>query len=201
MSDSIGMAKSANTGREPMAENAALEPRPFLYTEPVAVPARGEQGIEGVDLLTERTGQDIPSLVRSLVNHTIALQNRSALLTGHARPIAISVLNRRRRSARAWLLTVMTGQVDRGTLHSLVHTWIPQLAGTGPEIAKSLGTGLNCIEFVRGAMTALIFQEAEANLIPAAKALHALETVLGIHMQALREACLVAGAKPSGVRA
>lgn len=162
------------------------EPRPFLYLEPQPIAAAGDP-IEGADELEARALEAVPALVRALVNHTIALQHRDKLRNGTARPIPISVLNRRRRSARAWALAVVTGRTDRATLHALTHTWIPQLAGTGPEIRQSARTGYLCMEFLRGAITAHIFDTPAANLVPAAKALHALNQTLGIHLQALRQ--------------
>jgi hypothetical protein len=44
------------------------------------------------------------------------------------------------------------------------------------------------VEFVRGAMSALVMGEFAANLVPHAKALTVLETVLSLHLRALRDA-------------
>ena len=178
------MAKSANDAGWVQHK----EPRPFLYLDPRPVPSSSsESPREGVDELAHRVLDEVPALVRALVNHTIAQQNRDSLRSGRAQPIPISVLNRRRRSARAWIVAILGGRTDRATLHALTHTWIPQLAGTGPEIRQSARTGYLCMEFLRGAITANIFGGPANNLVPAAKALYALDNVLGVHLQALRE--------------
>jgi len=178
----------ANSATDDVATALHKEPRPFLYLEPQPIPRADDPAVtEGVAELEACAIDDVPALVRALVNHTIALQQRDSLRNGTARPIPISVLNRRRRSARAWAVAVIMGRTDRATLHALTHTWVPQLAGTGPEIRKAARTGYLCMEFLRGAITARIFDAPAANLVPSAKALFALERVLGVHLQALRE--------------
>ena len=181
------MAKTADSGS---SEDTRIqkEPRPFLYLEPKEVPRDPAILAEGVAELATLILDQIPALVRALINHTIAMQNRRTLLTGRRQAIPISVLNRRRRSARAWILAVIHGQMDRATLHAVSHVWIPQLAGTGPELRHAARAGRSCMEFLRGAITAHIFEHPEENLVPAAKALQALEIVMGTHLQALSEA-------------
>lgn len=181
------MTKTAKS-RRTRIPTTRPEPRPFLRVEPRPIP-QAEANIDPIDvgLLATAVQDHVPAIVRALVNHTIALQNRRQLETGHSRPIAVSVLNRRRRSARAWIQSILAGRVDRPTLHALTHTWIPQLAGTGPEPARAVRTGIACMEFLRGAITAQVFDAPADNLVPEARALNALETVLGVHLQALRE--------------
>ncbi len=133
-------------------------------------------------------GNRAPVLVRSLVNYTIELRNQQNRRAGFNQPIVLSVLNRRRRSARAWIQAILAGKVDRATLHAFTRTWMPQLAGTGPDIFRAAGASRRCVEFLRGAITALIFDRPANNLIPHARALRALETVLGVHLQAFRNA-------------
>lgn len=179
--------KKASRGRVPVPD-ARPVPRPFLRVEPRPIP-RAESKIDprDLELLSAAVEEGVPAIVRALVDYTIKLQNRRLLETGRPTPIAVSVLNRRRRSARSWIQAILAGQVDRGTLHAFTNTWIPQLAGTGPEPARAVRTGLACIEFVRGLITAQVLDEPADNLVPEARALNALETVLGVQLQALRE--------------
>ncbi len=165
------------------------EARPFLYLDPKPISTE-ETRVEARDLelLDRAVSGRVASLVRSLVNHTIELQNEKNRNIGRTQPIAVSVLNRRRRSARAWILSVLAGKTGADTLHAFTHTWMPQLAGTGPDIARAAGTGRRCIEFLRGMITALIFDQPTDNLIPQARALRALETALAVHLQAFRVA-------------
>jgi hypothetical protein len=149
---------------------------------PVAIDAGG------LALLGERAGDDVPMLVRSLVAHTMALQLRGGMNVVTATPLPISVLNRRRRSARAWIQAILSGGTDAATLHALTHTWAPQLAGTGPDLRACEKTAHSCIEFLRGAITALIVREPQDNLLPEAHAIHALETVLAVHLGAIQAA-------------
>ncbi len=174
----------------------AREPRPFLYLEPARLPLRSVEIDAGsLARLDEAVGPSVPALVRSLVDYTIARQNRSALERGNASPIQLSVLNRRRRAARSWIVAILAGRVDSGTLHAVSSQWIPTLAGTGHDLRKSARPGRNFIEFVRGAITACIFDECEENLVPSAKAAWAVETVLGAHLGAVQQAARVAFAK------
>ncbi len=164
------------------------EPRPFLYLDPKPITST-EIAIDACDLelLNDAVGNRVATVVRSLVNHTIEIQNDRNRLAGFSQPIALSVLNRRRRSARAWIQSILAGNTDTGTLHAFTHTWMPQLAGTGPEIYRAAGIGRRCVEFVRGIITALIFDAPADNLIPQARALNALETTLAVHLQAFRD--------------
>src|SRR5262245_11731127 len=114
------------------------EARPFLHLEPAALPpAPTPVDAVGVAHLEAAVTPAIPYLVRSLVDFTIALQNRRALERGHVQPIQLSVLNRRRRAARAWILAIATGQQDAATRHTTATQWIPVLTGTGPEFARA----------------------------------------------------------------
>ena len=60
------------------------------------------------------------------------------------------------------------------------------MAGTGPNPQHAVRQVRAYIEFLRGNMTALICDLPEENLVPQAKAICAMETVLGIHLGALR---------------
>ncbi|MCA8973238.1 MAG: hypothetical protein KDC98_00885 [Planctomycetes bacterium] len=173
-------------------ENASAvrsrEPRPFLFLEPR--PATSEVTFTAGDiaLLDELTCDSVAGFTRSLVNHTIAMQNRRALEHGNVQPIQVSVLNRRRRAARAWILAILAGRVDAGTLHAAATQWLPTLAASGPDLARSVAPATRLIEFVCGAVTARIFAAPAANLLPHARALHLLETTLASHLGAVREA-------------
>lgn len=165
---------------------AVREPRPFLYLEPARLPRRDEPlDPVGRDRLEAVLTPAIPQLVRALVDFTIALQNRSALERGHAQPIQLSVLNRRRRAARSWLLAIAAGKIDAATRHAVATQWIPTLVASGPELGRATGPGRRLLEFVRGAATAWLFDEPAESLLPHARALQVLETTLAVHLAGL----------------
>jgi hypothetical protein len=141
----------------------------------------------GLEELEFRIGDDVQIVVRSLVNFTISREITRQRAAGRAVGVAHGVLNRRRRSAREWILAILAGKVDEATLHALTHTWIPQLAGTGPDVGAVVSAGMEFVVFVRGAMSALVMGEFAENLVPHAKALTALETVLSLHHRALQD--------------
>lgn len=181
------MTKSANA--VPPGTVTAREPRPFLFLDPVSVPVT-EAALDpvGIAVLGACAGDHLAMLVRALVDHTIELQNRRALLTGRRQPIHLSVLNRRRRCARSWLNAILAGRIDETTCRNVATQWIPTLAASGPDLAHATRAGRSCIEFVRGALTALVFDEPAENLLAHARALHVLETVLGVHLAAVQSA-------------
>jgi hypothetical protein len=164
------------------------ERRPFLWISPVnshqALPADFADGLVELEAWV---GADVQILVRSLVNYSVASQNRRSREAGRSVGTTLSILNRRRRAARAWSQAILAGQMDEPTLRSMSHTWLPQLAGTGPDIALAVPAGREFLEFLKGTMTALVMSQASASLVPQAKALQALETVLGVHLRAMRE--------------
>jgi hypothetical protein len=177
-----------NSGTRP-AVPATKERRPFLKLSPLLVPREvPEELAPGLEELEHRVGDDVQIVVRSLVNFTVSRQIVAQRAAGRAVGVPHGVLNRRRRSAREWILAIVAGHVDESTLHSLTHTWIPQLAGTGPDVAAAIAPGAEMIEFVRGAISALVMNDFAANLVPHAKALNALETVLSLHLRGLRDA-------------
>ncbi len=164
------------------------EVRAFLYLEPARLPLKDETpDAIGSEFLANVVLPAIPYLVRSLVDYTIALQNRRALEVGHVQPIQLSVLNRRRRAARSWLLAIMAGKRDGAVRHAVASQWIPTLTGTGPEFARAAVPGRRLIEFVRGALTACVFDEPSENLLSHAKALHVLESTLAVHLAGLQQ--------------
>lgn len=168
---------------------AVREPRPFLFLEPARLPVRKHTiDAEGTAHLQTTAEPSLPALVRSLVDHTIERQNRRAIERGIPQPIQLSVLNRRRRAARSWLLAVLSGKVDAATQHAVATQWLPTLTGTGPDLRLAQRPSRVLIEFVRGAVTACIFDAPAANLLPQARALHVLETTLSVHLAAVLQA-------------
>lgn len=181
------MTKSAVSVKD--TTSAVLrEVRPFLYLEPARLPlANVPVDTIGLARLDASVSPSIPQLVRSLVDFTIALQNRRALESGNVQPIQLSVLNRRRRAARSWLLAIVGGKSDAATRHAVATQWVPVLTGTGPELARAAASGRALIEFVRGAITACVFDEPSENLLDHAKALHVLESTLAAHLAGVLE--------------
>ncbi|MFN3241279.1 MAG: hypothetical protein ACE37K_07160 [Planctomycetota bacterium] len=162
---------------------ASREPRPFLYLEPAAPssPGRGPDA-RGVAELQRAFEPRLPHVVRSVVDRTIARHNEKAL---RPQPIQLSVLNRRRRAARSWLLTICEGRADASTCHQAATQWLPLLCGTGPDRLGMEAPARALVEYVRGAITACIFDEASESLLPQARALHALESTLAAHLAAV----------------
>lgn len=190
--------KEESTARTSTFEIPVRERRPFLFLNTVAVPrALPESAAAGIHVLNARVDGEIATLVRSLVNHTVSVQNDAHRRQGRPVGVSLSVLNRRRRAARAWIVTILRGQVDRATLHAVAHSWLPQLCGTGPRVADAMEPARGYFEFLRGLITAHILSEPAANLLPEAKALHALESVLGIHLQAMEESIREEAARES----
>ncbi|MCC6671279.1 MAG: hypothetical protein IT458_09465 [Planctomycetes bacterium] len=187
------MTKSANLGtteRSQMGE-ALLERRPFLRLDAIPVapsltPSQ-ERGLCNARTLCE---DDVPQLVRALVDHTLAAPTRNARLRPLFGPVNVSVLNRRRRVATEWLRAVLAGGLDEATLRQVGRSWLPQLTGAGPEPGAALALGRECFEYVRGAFAARLLDEPCDNLVPRALALDAVETVLRAHLRAFEAAQL-----------
>jgi hypothetical protein len=174
-------------------EAALREVRPFLYLEPARLPLKDARVDErGQALLEDAATPALPQLVRSLVDFTIARQNRRALERGPVQPIQLSVLNRRRRAARSWLNAIVAGRTDAATRHAVATQWLPLLTATGPDLRLAARYGRALIEFVRGALTACVFDEPTDCLIPHARALQVLETTLAAHLAAAQEAARIA---------
>jgi hypothetical protein len=177
--------QTANTPSAPTMQEA----RPFLHLAPrTAGPRPQPVDADGLALLERLVAPETAALVRSLVGYSLARSHRRGLESAENGALPISVLNRRRRAARAWIVAILGGRTDRATLHTLAHAWAPQLAGSGPELGACVASGRACVEFLRGAMTGLVFAEPADNLVPQARALHALETVLGMHLGAIVDA-------------
>ena len=158
-----------------MGVAASKQPRPFLFLEPRELLEGAGPDPVGLRALHEICEECLPLLVRSLVNHTIARSNEVAL---RPQPIAMTVLNRRRRAARSWLLAIVNGAVDAATSYQVAEQWLPLLCGTGPDRTHWIGAAQRLVEFVRGAITACIFDAPTENLLTQARALHVMETIL-----------------------
>lgn len=164
---------------------ATREPRPFLYLKAKSLPiVDSDLDAASVAQLQGSMQEEISQIVRSVVDFTIARDNER---TRRTQPIRMSVLNRRRRAARSWLLAIAEGRIDAVTLHTVASQWLPLLCGTGPDLALLADPAVDLIEFVRGAATACIFDEVAANLLPHARALHVLETTLSAHLAAAQQ--------------
>ena len=165
------------------------ERRPFQRLEPNAAP-RGlpPSARPGLRVLEARLSDQVPLLVRSLVNFTLSAQMRPGRRTARPMPPTVSVLNRRRRAARVWVHAILAGRVDSDTLAAIANSLLPLLAGTGPEVHRCEAPGRECFEFLRGAVTGLIIDEPADSLLPEAQGLYALDTVLGIHLNAFQRA-------------
>jgi hypothetical protein len=176
------MTKSEGSHRDGSPQRV---PRPFLYLKAASLPLSKEPvDSAGAQQLEERVQPLISYLVRSVVNYTIATQNRNARM---AQPIQMSVLNRRRRAARAWLLAISFAKTDAATRHTVATQWLPLLCGTGPDLKVSVERARELIEYVRGAGTACIFDAPEESLLPHARALEALEKTLAIHLASVQQ--------------
>ncbi len=159
------------------------EARPFVWLEPAQIPeSLPSSAAAGLPELQAYLGTEVQLLMRNLVDFSLV---SSVDRTRSLAPSA-SVLNRRRRSAGLWINAILAGNIDKSTLHSLIHTWGPQLAGSGPDRELTLRQTGAFVEYLRGAMTGMICSQPEANLVPQAWAIHCLETVLAIHLRVLQ---------------
>ncbi len=167
----------------PPASQVRCEPRPFSFLKPRhlgATPPKIEPG--GKAALGAFVGEAAPALARALVAHSVKLWNEQGRLAGRRQPIQVAALNRRRRAARAWIQSILSCAVDPATLHAVATQWLPMLAGQSGPAKTGQAAVRSCVEFVRGIMTGLLFEEPQENLMGAARGLHALETVLALHL-------------------
>jgi hypothetical protein len=144
------------------------------------LPQAAERGLAYLQFIA---GEDDQRLAQELVGYSLRRQSRRQ--APFVRTPPFSVLNRRRRVARLWVNAVFAGDVSPATLRSLTQSWLPQLCGTGPEAWRAVHAGREVVEFLRGAFTASVMDEPMACLLRHAKALHAMETTLAIHLGAI----------------
>ncbi len=162
---------------------------PFQWLAPQEVPSiLGADISAGLDDLEFFVGAHVQVLVRALVNYTLAWDQAVARQQGRQPAVGVEVLNRRRRVARSWLLAILGGKVQRETLEDLQGQWLPQLRAqlrttAAGDAGQSAIPCRNLVEFLRGAISALIMEQPADNLLPQAKALYSLETILAIHLQ------------------
>lgn len=171
---------SAGSGSAPRTD-IRREPRPFLYLEPAQVGAVDPVGSDGLARALEPR---VPHVVRGLVDFTIARHNARA---ARPRPIQLSVLNRRRRAARLWTLAIARGDAAASTCRQVATHWLPLLCAVGPDRSGLADAVRSLVEYVRGAVTALVFDEPSDSLASQARALHALEATLSAHLGAALE--------------
>ncbi len=195
--DSANRTRTQTTRTAPQRAKTPIVPRPvphlvvrpFQWLEPKAQP--GEHLPTDVDrdlaYLQFICCDDDARIARALVDLSFRLASRSdgtVLRSGKQ-----GVLNRRRRAARLWVNAILAGDISSQTLAHLAQTWVPQLAGTGPDRgAAAVRMGAAAVEFLRGAFSGCIFEAPHASLIRHARALHALETVLQAHLAAIHAA-------------
>lgn len=157
----------------------------WLAAEPPAV-ALSAAALACVPCLDGFAQDSAPWLVAALVGFTYDLGHERVRTSAAA--TVTSVLNRRRRAATMWVQAILAGKADPATLRQLTTVWLPQLVGCGPELWRGARAGRDAIEYLRGAFTARIVVEPQGNLVPEARALHALEAVLGAHLFAWQTA-------------
>lgn len=160
----------------------APTPSALVEASPRALPESAARGLLDLEWAV---GGRLPELVRDLVAFTFSRDAREDMRVSRPRGIFHSVINRRRRAARLWLNAILEGSVHQSTLYALTHSWGPQLAGTGPEVERALPALRDCVLFLRGMMTGMILDRCHENLVPQARALHALEAVLELHLRGL----------------
>ncbi|MCA8942297.1 MAG: hypothetical protein KDB80_07015 [Planctomycetes bacterium] len=161
------------------------EARPFAWLS--SATALSPTAIRGLPDLRYMTEDSFAALARSLADFSLRIQRPLDLVSAHRAPI-VSIRNRRRRAATLWVVAILAGRCDKSTLRSLANSWLPQLAGTGPDVVAAAGSGRKLIEFLRGLMTANLFDRSAANLVPQARALAALDGILAVHLDAVERA-------------
>jgi hypothetical protein len=188
--------RSNRGDRHPELVESPRERRPFTELAPRESGAvLPDEAARGLPRLRLRVEPQLPALVRGLV----AIAADPASFTDE-RAFQITALNRRRRAATEWLRAILDGAVDAATLRDVAEVLLPALIGGGKAGVRARARV--CVEYVRGAMTGLLFARPEDNLVPEARSLFALETVLGMHLgAALRHASSPAAPATAPARA
>ena len=145
------------------------------------LPDMAERGLAYLQIFAEA---DTAAMMRTLVRFSVEIQSPAE--RPFVRAPGINVLNRRRRSALLWINSILDGNVSPEALRQLTRVWLPQLAGCGHETQRAARRGRAFVEFVRGLMTASIFDQQADDLLRHAKALYTLETVLGANLRAIQ---------------
>lgn len=175
------MASAASQTRQ------ARAPRPHRGTDLWLPPSgAGSAAPVGIDELEYLVSDSVQIVVRALVGHISSLEIAHQRAAGRRpQPVPLRILNLRRRIARTWIIAILQGRMDSASLFALATRWIPQLVGRGEDTRRPAATSRDLVEYVRGALAAQVMTEPANNLVPQAKALHALDTVLGVHLAAL----------------
>ena len=189
--DIRSVAAPAVSRQAPTLPHPTLVSRPLGGLEPRELdgrlPAAAESDLAYLQFLV---ASDDIRIARGLVDYSLQITSRVA--GPLRRPPAVSILNRRRRSARLWVNAVLAGDVSQRTMDCLTGSWLPHLAGVGPDASQAAHRlGFRAIEWLRGAFQASIFDRPDANLVRHARALHALETVLAAHAAAVTRVATV----------
>ncbi len=142
--------------------------------------------VDGIDELEYLVSDSVQIVVRAVVGKIGSLEIARQRAAGHRpRAVPLRILNLRRRVARTWIVAILQGKVDNASLFALATRWIPQLVGRGEDARRLAASSRELVEYVRGVIAAQVMAEPANNLVPHAKALHALDTVLGAHLAAL----------------
>ncbi|MEZ5963873.1 MAG: hypothetical protein R3F56_08520 [Planctomycetota bacterium] len=142
---------------------------------PSALPAEAVRGLPRLRLRVEPV---VPSLVRGLV----AMAAHPGSLSDDTIDL-VTALNKRRRAATEWLRAILDGAVDAATLRNVAEVWLPALIGGSREAVRARAA--TCIEYVRGSMTGLVMARPEDNLVPEARTLFAIDSILAQHLGAV----------------
>jgi hypothetical protein len=154
-----------------------------LLLQPAIGPTESIHGLAELELFV---ADSVQLVVRTLVEHVGFVEIERQRAAGR-RPesVPLRLLNKRRRAARSWIISILQGKIDRATLFALATTWVPDLTSRGGRFPAATITSRYLVELLRGAMTAHIMDTPANNLVPQAKALHAMESVLRVHLSAL----------------
>lgn len=165
-------------GRRPELVESPRERRPFAKLQPKAVGTLSSEAVRGLPRLRLRVEPAVPVLVRGLV----ALATNPASLIDDGKGL-VSSMNKRRRAATEWVRSILDGSVDAATLRNVAEIWLPGLIGGSADAVRR--RAYVCVEYVRGAMTGLVMARPEDNLVPEARTLFAIDSILALHLGAV----------------
>lgn len=163
----------------PMRADAAVPSRFHLQPRP-GPGGLGPAVRSFLVVLQEYLEEDVQVLVRVLVDAMMRRRHARSRAADRLPSTSIQELNRGRRAARSWLHAILSGRIDQGTRHAMLHVWLPELGLSAH--AADWREVQDTFELLRGAATGLIAGAPEDNLVPQAKAVHALDAVLALHL-------------------
>lgn len=149
-----------------------------------------QEAVRGLPRLRLRVEAVVPALVRGLV----ALAVHPASLAGDTGKL-VSSLNRRRRAATEWVRSILDGAIDPATLRNVGEVWLPALIGGRSDVVRSRARA--CVEYLRGAMHGVVMTRPEDNLVPEARTLFAIDSILARHLGAVLDAAERHGKAPA----